>query len=176
MTWIFGYGSLTFDDWEKAYHCVNHVRAELRGYRRSFNKRSVVNWGTKAAPGITLNLEPASSATCVGIAFEFRDTDLRLTEAMLAALKKREACGPTPVQVSLSDGRTVHALTYIYAGPNLLDPKVTLAQKAAMIRKAKGTSGNSIDYVRRNFDGLKATGLDDPAVTELWEVLSRKGV
>jgi cation transport regulator ChaC len=45
-----------------------------------------------------------------------------------------------------------------------------------MIRKAKGTSGNSIDYVRRNFDGLKATGLDDPAVTELWEVLSRKGV
>jgi cation transport protein ChaC len=69
------------------------------------------------------------------------------------------------------DGQSVEALTYIYEGPNLIDPATTTAQRAALVRKASGTSGSAIDYVRRNFEGLRAAGLENQAVTELWEAV-----
>ena len=73
--WIFGYGSLTFDNWEMEYSCIGRSRADLFEYRRTFNKKSSKNWGSKSAPGVTLNLEPAADAICHGIAFEFAEID-----------------------------------------------------------------------------------------------------
>jgi glutathione-specific gamma-glutamylcyclotransferase len=73
--WIFGYGSLMFDGWESDHGCVGRAWADLAGYRRVFNKKSVENWGTKKQPGLTLNLKESATSVCRGIAFEFIDDD-----------------------------------------------------------------------------------------------------
>jgi glutathione-specific gamma-glutamylcyclotransferase len=72
---------------------------------------------------------------------------------------------------SVADGRTVEALVYIYRGSNLVDPATSVDEEAAMIRNARGTSASAIEYVRRNFKGLQAAGLRDPAVTELRDAI-----
>jgi cation transport protein ChaC len=170
--WIFAYGSLMFDGWEAAYDCTGRLWAELAGYRRAFNKKSVENWGTPEAPGLTLNLTQDAGAACHGVAFSFNDGK---AERVLRPLRKREACAPTELPVRLEDGRMVTAFVYIYTGKNLLGGSVPLAEKAALILKAKGTSGASRDYVRRTFEDLKAIGIDDPAVTELWKAVQQAG-
>ncbi|WP_354124402.1 gamma-glutamylcyclotransferase [Bradyrhizobium sp. LA6.10] len=64
MVWVFGFGSLTFDGWQAEFGCLSHQRATLHGYRRAFNKKSVVNWGSEENPGITLNLRSAPGDKC----------------------------------------------------------------------------------------------------------------
>lgn len=123
--WIFGFGSLMFDRWEKEFGCLRQCWADLAGYRRSFNKRSFESRGTRKAPGLTLNLETEGGVTCRGAAFEFTDDDK--SEAMKRELRRREACDPTTVNIRLDDGNGVDALTYIYAGRSLLTPGTTLA-------------------------------------------------
>lgn len=71
----------------------------------------------------------------------------------------------------LADGRSVDAKVYIYEGVNPLGSTISTAKKAEMILKARGTSGSALDYVRRNFEGLHDVGLEDPAVTELWQAV-----
>jgi cation transport protein ChaC len=71
--WVFGYGSLMWDSWEADRGYLQRVTAELKGYSRTFNKRSVRNWGTRLHPGPTLNLI-ASNESCRGIAFEFPES------------------------------------------------------------------------------------------------------
>jgi glutathione-specific gamma-glutamylcyclotransferase len=73
--WIFGYGSLMFDGWEAARGCIDRKWGNLAGYRRSFNKKSVESRGTRATPGLTLNLARAEGVFCRGIAFAFDDND-----------------------------------------------------------------------------------------------------
>lgn len=170
MVWVFGFGSLTFDGWQSKFGCVGYQRATLLGYRRAFNKKSVVNWGTKENPGVTLNLEPFNDAKCDGVGFEFRDDGQK--SALLRALRRREACDPSVLRVQLADGRSVEALIYIYEGSNLLDPATSAAEKAGMIYKAQGTSGSAIDYVRKNFECLRSAGVEDQAITEFWEAVS----
>ncbi|WP_354124404.1 gamma-glutamylcyclotransferase [Bradyrhizobium sp. LA6.10] len=116
-----------------------------------------------AIPGIR-------SDKCEGVGFEFSDHD-RSSAVLLSYLRKREACPPTSLQVELADGRAVEALAYIYNGRNLVDPSNSVAELAALVSRASGTSGSAIDYVKKNFEGLRAAGLEDAAVTELWEAI-----
>src|SRR5262245_23812564 len=103
--WILGYGSLIFDGWETDCDCIDRKGAYLPGYRREFNKKSVKNWGTPAAPGLTLNLARSEGCVCRGFAFAFDDND-RAKEILLA-LEKREACKPRALTVQLEDGQEV---------------------------------------------------------------------
>ena len=105
----------------------------------------------------------------MGIAFEFPNDSQVST--LLDYLHKREGCNPTTLLIKLLDRRTVEALVYIYQGSNLLDPNASVVEKVAMVRKARGKSGSAVDYVRKNFEGLQAAGLEDSAVTELWEAI-----
>lgn len=170
MIWVFGFGSLTFDAWQSEFGCLSHQRATLQGYRRAFNKKSVVNWGTEKNPGVTLNLERAPGQRCEGVVFEFL-SDEQSSTALISYLRKREGCPPTSLPVELANGRAVDALTYIDDGLNLYDRSKSLAELAALVRKASGTSGSAVDYVKRNFEGLRAERLKDAAVTELWEAI-----
>jgi glutathione-specific gamma-glutamylcyclotransferase len=95
--WVFGYGSLMWDGWERAWGCVRRARAELGGYRRVFNKASVRNWGTKKCPCPTLNLVKADTARCRGLAFEFPDD---LEHEILRYLTKREGRDFVPHKLS----------------------------------------------------------------------------
>ena len=85
--WIFGYGSLMWDNWEQQFGCLRKEEAELQSFRRDFNKASTRRWGSQSAPGPTLGLEPAKGARCVGMAFEFPDDR---SEEILSYLKGRE--------------------------------------------------------------------------------------
>jgi glutathione-specific gamma-glutamylcyclotransferase len=166
--WIFGYGSLMFDEWESNHGCVGRRWADLA--RRVFNKKSVENWGTKEWPGLTLNLKESTNSVCRGIAFAFADDDSE-SQDMLERLTRREACQPRSLAIRLLDGRDVTALVYIYEGKSILDPTTPLAEMASMVVRAKGKSGACVDYVRRTLEGLGSIGLDDPEVTSLWEAV-----
>lgn len=107
--WVFGYGSLMWDGWEKALQGTRTDHAVLSGYGRSFNKKSTERWGTAKHPGPTLGLEPGSTSQCIGAAFEFPEAQ---RGAVLAALRKRE--GPSfqypELTLTLPGGQTVQAV------------------------------------------------------------------
>ena len=90
---------------------------------------------------------------------------------MLLDLQNREACEPRALAVQLEDGRTVTAQVFIYEGRNLIAD--SNADKAAMVAKAAGIRGSNFDYVRDTYEGLKGVGVDDPAVTTLWEAVKK---
>jgi cation transport protein ChaC len=159
-----------FDGWESDHGCVGRRWADLAGYRRVFNKKSVENWGTKKWPGLTLNLKASTTSVCRGVAFEFIDDDSKSLE-MLKYLTKREACQPRSLAIRLQDGRNVPVFVYIYEGKNILDPTTPLAEMASMVVTAKGKSGACVDYIRQTFEGLSSIRLDDPEVTDLWEAV-----
>jgi cation transport protein ChaC len=169
--WIFGYGSLMFDGWEAACGCIDRKWGNLPSYRRSFNKKSVESRGTRATPGLTLNLARAEGVVCRGIAFAFEDNDQ--AQEILRDLEKREACKPRALAVQLEDGQEVTAQVFIYEGRNLIDDSMPLADKADMVVKAAGIRGSDFDYVTDTYEGLKRVGVDDPAVTALWEVVRK---
>ena len=159
-----------FDGWESDRRCFGRTWADLAGYRRVFNKKSVENWGTKKWPGLTLNLKASTTSVCRGVAFEFIDDDSKSLE-MLKYLTKREACQPRSLAIRLLDDHDVSAFVYMYEGKNILDATTPLAERASMVVTAKGKSGACVDYIRRTFEGLSSIGFDDPEVTSLWEAV-----
>ena len=66
---------------------------------------------------------------------------------------------------------TVAALTYLYAGPRLIDDGLSLQTRAAMIVQAEGRAGSNYDYIRGVRNHLAELGVSDPAVAELWEAV-----
>jgi cation transport protein ChaC len=45
--WVFVYGSLMADGWEKVFGSMSRAVATLHDYERSFTKASTVNWGRR---------------------------------------------------------------------------------------------------------------------------------
>ena len=170
--WIFGYGSLIWDGWENKSErrCVRKAWAELRGWRRSFNKKSVLNWGTRALPCPTLNLEEAPSARCRGMAFEFHK-ESRFTGEILAYLQRREACEPRELSIEIEGIGEVLALVYIYQGANLITERLTAEQLADMGAGAKGSDGLCVNYIKGVAEKLAGLGINDPAVVDLWRAV-----
>lgn len=170
--WVFGYGSLMNDGWEKGYGSTFRGVADLHGYRRVFSKASVANWGTRLSPCPTLNLEAHAGALCVGIAFEFPDDR---ADAVTAYLVKREGKSFTfpQLKIAVKDRGETHALVPLYFGRNIY-PTMPAEELVVAIRKASGTSGMCADYVLNVHKDLTAAGIDDPAVTQLNELLSAR--
>ena len=159
--WVFGYGSLMWDDWEKDFEGTRVDGAALVNYHRSFNKKSTERWGTPKAPGPTLGLEPKQGERCVGTAF---DIPGKHRDAVLAALAVREGKSFTlaPLEVALPDGTSVTALVPVndrtkrtYAGTLSLDARVALAMKAT------GTGGACVSYIQNIGSKLKELGIED---------------
>ena len=161
-----------FDGWEAAHCCIDRKWANLLGYRRSFNKKSVERRGTAKFPGLTLNLVPAEFATCRGVAFQFEDNDR--AEELLRLLARREGCKRRELPVLIDGGSAVKAWVYIYLGKNLIDEKTPPTKRAVMVLKAKGTRGCNFDYVEMIFEGLGSVGIDDPAVSEFWRIVQEQ--
>jgi cation transport protein ChaC len=170
--WIFGYGSLMFDGWEAAHGCIDRKWANLPGYRRSFNKKSVESRGTSKFPGLTLNLVPAEIATCRGVAFRFEDNDK--TDELLRLVARREACKARELPVLINGGRAIKAWVYIYEAKNLIEEKTPPFERAAMVLKARGIRGSNFDYVKMIYEGLGGVGVDDPVVSEFWRIVKEQ--
>lgn len=161
--WLFGYGSLMWDGWETAYGCLRRAPADLSGHSRIFNKKSLERWGTRARPGLTLNL--TCSGHCRGVAFAFDDGARADIEDYLRA---RETCAATEVRLGLPGDEDVTALTYIYDGPRLIEDGLTLQQRAAMILAAEGVAGSSYEYLKGVRAHLAELKVADPEVEVLW--------
>ena len=159
--WVFGYGSLMWDGWEEPLQGKRADGAALKGYSRSFNKKSTQNWGTRAAPGPTLGLEPDAALDCIGTAFELADAHRSAIETMLRQ-REGESFTLTELPVSLPDGRTVLALTPVNdRAANTYIGRIALSERAAMARAAVGTSGRCADYVRNIHRKLQSLGIAD---------------
>jgi len=171
-TWVFGYGSLMWDGWETNYGCMRKTLATLDGYRRTFNKASTKNRGTKEAPCPTLNLEQHASGTCTGMAFEFPQ---ERSKDMLAYLAQREGKDfeLENITVRLQDGVDVQAKMPLYKGVNVISG-VTLQQKAAMVCRAAGSKSSGVEYVREIARLLARLNIDDAAVKELWHEVQKQ--
>src|SRR5581483_11232502 len=168
---VFGYGSLMWDGWERTFGGLRADGAVLVSHRRSFNKKSVKNWGTPEAPAPTLGLEPSHSVNCIGTAFEFPDEQRGAVERLL---RDREggSFDLLPLTVRLPDGQEVHALTPVndrtkstYMGA------IPIAQRANMARTATGTSGACLDYVRNIHEKLESLSIIDADVEEFLTLL-----
>jgi glutathione-specific gamma-glutamylcyclotransferase len=167
--WVFGYGSLMWDNWETAHGCLRHVVAVLPGFRRTFNKSSINYWGTRDKPCPTLNLAAESSTTCKGVAFEFPEERRR---EVVDYLNQREAgfdLNEKEIRLENENGDSVMAVVPIYSGKNLLSGR-SLSELVAMVWAAKGDHGSCIDYVRNIAAKLSELGIHDPAVDELQRV------
>jgi glutathione-specific gamma-glutamylcyclotransferase len=169
--WVFGYGSLMWDGWERTFGGLRVDRAVLVGYRRSFNKKSVENWGTSAAPAPTLGLEPDRNANCIGTAFEFLDDQRTGIEDELRDREGKSFELPE-LPVRLPDGREVHAVTPVndrskrtYIG------RIPIAQRASMAKSATGTCGTCLDYVRNIHNKLQSLGIADTDVEQFLKLL-----
>jgi glutathione-specific gamma-glutamylcyclotransferase len=168
--WIFGYGSLMWDGWQARFGCLCSVQADLPGYQRTFNKASVVNWGTKHFPGPTLNLKRGNTS-CRGIAFEFPDS---AWPDIQSYLRKREGkdFGLRELRIVIDDGREVRAIVPLYEGQNLIKADTPEAV-AALVSKANGTSGSCRSYVIDVDSKLSEIGVEDPAVSVLIRALQQ---
>jgi glutathione-specific gamma-glutamylcyclotransferase len=167
--WVFGYGSLIWDGWEKAFECDCRSLAELARFRRAFSKLSVRNWGTRERPCPTLNLVRDESANCRGIAFHF---PAHQGARVLAELRRREGANfeLSPMSVRLADGRNVTATVPLYTGPNTIDDW-SLEDIAKLIGEAEGRDGRCIDYVSTLAQRLISEQIDDPCVSALARAL-----
>jgi cation transport protein ChaC len=169
--WVFGYGSLMYDGWEASFGCLEVTRADLPGYARIFNKKSTTNWGTRASPGPTLNLEPADGATCTGMAFRF---DAARSEEVLNALRKREGKNfdLRQLRIRTPDGAEHQAVVALYTGTNTFATS-SPAELARFAMTATGSSGRCRDYIDATHQHLKLLGIDDPAVSSVWKCMQK---
>jgi cation transport protein ChaC len=167
--WIFAYGSLMGDGWEERFGCLRRCVAVLHGYGRTFNKASRSNWGSKEVPCPTLNLEKIEDGLCKGIAFEFADIrEVEVREYL--AVREGKGFPLERMMVRVEDAAEVQAYVPVYRGKNWL-PADKVQQRALMVNCAAGKDGSCRDYVKRIAELLTKLGIDDPAVSELWQAV-----
>ena len=153
--WIFGYGSLMWDNWEKNYDGRKVDRAILKDYRRSFNKSSVVNWGSSNNGCPTLGLENEQGFECIGVAFEFDDSH---RDSIISMLRRREGSSfeLKELNVTLPDGSDVLAITPVNKlNANTYIGDITIKKRAEMAKVAKGKEGSCIDYIKKYVIGCE---------------------
>lgn len=173
--WVFAYGSLMSDGWERAFDGSRHPGAALHGFHRDFIKKSTVNWGSTEAPCPTLGLRREPAERCVGVAFRFSS---ERAPRVAAYLRGRE--GPTfefeVHPVALPDERQVEATVAV----NRLDTPAylgdrSLQERAAMVGSAVGTFGSCSHYVESARQALARMGVRDPHVDRFVEVVAAGG-
>jgi cation transport protein ChaC len=167
--WVFGYGSLIWDNWEKKYKCNKKIKATLFGYNRIFNKASVGNWGSKANPGPTLNIIKNDESFCEGVAFEFND---ERKDKILSYLKKREGKNfqLKKFTIKTQQGDEATAFVPVYTGKNIIKGKTTY-ELAKMVATAIGTSGRCSDYIKNLSVKLEELEIEDKEVSSFIKIV-----
>ena len=164
--WVFVYGSLMSEPWEQAFGGTRRGRATLPRYRRAFNKRSSLNWGTPQASCPTLGLEgPEDGAHCIGLLFWFPD-DQR--GPVLDFLRTREGSGFDfpELEVEAVEGPLRAIVPLNDRNHRTYMGKLALGERARMAREASGERGSCGEYVERARASLQEMGVVDQDVEE----------
>lgn len=164
--WVFGYGSLL---WNPGFDPAETVTAELAGYHRSFCMLSIHHRGTPENPGLVLALDEAESR-CTGVAFRVRPgAEAQVLEELRARELVSSAYVEKDVAVSLEDGRTVQALTYVIDRDHEQYCQYALEKQAGMIAHAVGGRGPNPEYLYNTVEHLAGMGIFDPDLSWLAE-------
>lgn len=157
--------------WQQAHGCLSREIASIQGFRRAFNKPSIINRGTHEQPGAVLNLVPDKDAVCTGYALEFCPT---VESRLLADLEAREHNYTRHQRIVRmpQSGRSVAAHVYIYEQADVLycDDADALINR---VFHATGTRGSARDYIINIALELERLGIHDPAVAGLHQALLR---
>lgn len=156
--WVFGYGSLI---WRPGFEYLQEQKALLYGKHRSLCVHSYFHRGSPEAPGLVLGLDHGGS--CQGLA---RLIESAKADVVIAYLRERELVTNVYkeqwVKLTLQDGRSVTALTYVvdrrhkqYAHINQLNKILD------RVIDAKGHSGPNIEYVNNTILSLNKLGIKD---------------
>jgi cation transport regulator ChaC len=168
--WVFGYGSLLF---RAEFPYVERRVARIYGFSRRFWQSSPDHRGTPAAPGrvVTLIENPASSV--LGVAYRIPREQ---SYAVLSALDHRERAGyeRVAVEVEFTHAPFGSAQALVYQARAENPGFVADADErsiAAIVRHARGPSGDNESYVRRLAQALRELGEDDPHVFAIERLL-----
>ena len=164
--WIFGYGSLMWDDWEKQFNGRRVDGTSLKGFHRSFNKKSTTSRGTKQFPCPTLGLEPKADCECIGTAFEIPDQFAATARAYLED-REGKSLPLTKLEIVLPDKTTIKA----YVPLNNSDSptymgRIPIEERTLMAKRASGKRGACEDYARNILKKLNTLGINDEHVKE----------
>jgi cation transport protein ChaC len=158
--WVFGYASLL---WNPGFPVVERAQARLHGYARSFCMYSIHHRGTESDPGLVLALDEQEGAFCDGLAL--RAAPGR-EEETLAYLRERELVSSAYLEkrldVALSDGRRVQAVSYVIDPDHVQYCHLSLAEQAEIIARAHGGRGPNSDYLFNTAQHLQEIGIPDP--------------
>jgi glutathione-specific gamma-glutamylcyclotransferase len=174
--WIFGYGSLI---WRPAFPHIEARPAHIHGFARHFWQRSTDHRGTPEAPGRVVTLVPDAASLCAGMAFRVAPDAL---PEVLAALDHRESGGYLRRRATVClhgagrcSRRELRAEGWIYVAdarnPGYAGPS-TLAEIAAVARRAHGPSGPNREYVTRLAEAIRALGASDADLFALAELVT----
>ncbi|WP_246107310.1 gamma-glutamylcyclotransferase [Puniceibacterium confluentis] len=166
--WVFGYGSLL---WNPGFDVVERAAATLPDYARSFCMRSIHHRGTEDAPGLVLALDEHPGAVCDGLALRVAPGQ---ETATLEYLRERELISSAylerMLQIRLSDGRNVQAVTYVIdAAHAQYCGGLALEEQAQIIAHAVGGRGPNTEYLFNTARHLAELGIPDAELQWLSE-------
>jgi cation transport protein ChaC len=171
-SWIFGYGSLVF---RSGFSFLSREAGWLEGFRRRLWQGSPDHRGTPEAPGRVATLVPDAGSQVLGMAFEVEQAALG---EVLRQLDLREQAGYERLErpVRLARGDRVHAIVYAAGptNPSWLGP-ADAAAIARHVARARGPSGDNVEYVLRLAESLRELGVTDDEVLEVAQALERTG-
>jgi len=170
--WAFAYGSLM---WNPGVYFEEVRRARVDGFVRRFALETAIGRGTPECPGLVLTLQ-RQAGTCEGLAFRIHrarvDTETRL-------LWRREMIrgGYRPSLLPLDTPQgAIQALVFT---ANTAHPQhrhdLSLAETAATIASACGSTGTNRDYLDQLAEQLDVLGIVDAHVGALAAAVRQQG-
>ena len=162
--WVFAYGSLM---WNPALEFVESSPCRVQGWHRSFCFWTPLGRGTPELPGLMLALERGGS--CEGIAYRLAPHQV---QSELAILWNREMLAgyykPEWVPATLSDGRTVTAVTFeVDAAHCQYCGGLPIEKQAHHIAFAEGRRGACREYLANTAAHARALGIHDPYIEDM---------
>jgi len=168
--WVFGYGSLLF---RAEFPFVERRVARIHGFSRRFWQSSPDHRGTPEAPGRVVTLIENRASSVIGVAYRIPREQ---SYAVLSALDERERAGyeRVGVEVEFTQAPFGRAQALVYQARAENPGFVAEADErsiAAIVRTARGPSGDNASYVRRLAQALRDLGEDDPHVFAIERLL-----
>jgi cation transport protein ChaC len=171
--WVFGYGSLMWDEWENKFEGKRYNKAKLTNYHREFNKKSTSNWGSVQYPGPTLGLEEEQGSECIGCAFEFSE-DIKEEIIMYLTIREGSSFSLIELDVTLESGDTIKAFIPINSRlAHTFIGNLDLNKRAQMAKTAIGSHGNCIEYISNIRNKLAELNIEDRHIQEFWNAINK---